>query len=45
VVTADSAAWLGFVTKQRSLTWAMLTRKIRLRGDAKLLSAFGCCFA
>ena len=43
-VTADSQAWLGFVRKERSLVWALLTRKIRLQGSPRLLLAFGKCF-
>ena len=43
-VTADSQAWLGFVRKERSLVWALLTRKIRLKGSPRLLVAFGKCF-
>jgi ferredoxin len=44
VVTADGAVWLGAVARERSMLWAIVTRKIRLRGSAKLLSAFGRCF-
>jgi len=43
-VTADSRAWLGFLRKERSLVWALLTRKIRLKGPPRLLLAFGKCF-
>ena len=43
-VTADSRAWLGFLRKERSLVWALLTRKIRLNGSPRLLLAFGRCF-
>jgi putative sterol carrier protein len=43
-VTADSAAWLGFVRKERGPAWALLTRKIRLEGPPRLLVAFGKCF-
>ena len=43
-VTADSRAWLGFVRKERSLLWALLLRKIRLKGSPRLLVAFGKCF-
>lgn len=43
-VTADSETWLGFVAKERSLVWALLRRKIRIKGSAKLLIAFGRCF-
>ena len=43
-VTADSDAWLGFLAKERNLIWAMLRRKIRVRGPLRLLAAFGKCF-
>ena len=43
-VTADSQTWLGFLRKERNLAWALLRRKIRLKGPPKLLLAFGKCF-
>jgi Fe-S-cluster-containing hydrogenase component 2 len=43
-VTADSETWLGFLSKERSLLWALLRRKIRIKGSPKLLVAFGKCF-
>lgn len=43
-VTADSATWLGFLAREKSLLWALLTRRIRLRGNPKWLLAFGRCF-
>jgi putative sterol carrier protein len=43
-VTADSETWLGFLAKERSLLWAFLRRKIRIKGSPKLLVAFGKCF-
>jgi NAD-dependent dihydropyrimidine dehydrogenase PreA subunit len=43
-VTADSDSWLGFLAKERSLIWAMLRGKIRVRGPLRLLAAFGRCF-
>jgi ferredoxin len=43
-VTADSETWLGVLAKERSLLWALLRRKIRVRGSPKLLVAFGKCF-
>ncbi len=43
-VTADSQTWLGFLAKEKSLLWALLRRKIRLRGSPRLLQAFGKCF-
>ena len=43
-VTADAKTWLGFLAKERSLIAALITRKIRLKGNPKLLLAFGKCF-
>ncbi len=43
-VTADSRTWLGFLAKERSLVWALLRRKVRLKGSPRLLLAFGRCF-
>ena len=44
LVTADSQTWLGFLAKERNLVWALLSRKIRLKGSPRLLLAFGKCF-
>ena len=43
-VTADSKTWLGFLAKDRNIAWALLRRKVRLRGSPKLLLAFRKCF-
>lgn len=43
-IVADTATWLGFLAKEKSLLWALLTRRIRLRGNPKWLLAFGRCF-
>jgi Fe-S-cluster-containing hydrogenase component 2 len=43
-LTADSETWLGFLAKERSLLWALLRRRIRIKGSPKLLVAFGKCF-
>ena len=43
-VTADAKTWLGFIAKERNLIVALLKRKIRLKGNPKLLLAFGKCF-
>jgi len=40
-VTADSRTWLGFLAKERSLVWALLRRRIRIKGSPRLLLAFG----
>lgn len=43
-VTADAATWVRFLRKETSLPGALLRGKIRLRGDPRLLIAFGKCF-
>jgi epoxyqueuosine reductase QueG len=43
-VTTDTATWLGFLAKEKSLPWALLSRRIKLRGNPKWLLAFGKCF-
>uniref|UniRef100_A0A832MIV9 4Fe-4S ferredoxin n=1 Tax=Eiseniibacteriota bacterium TaxID=2212470 RepID=A0A832MIV9_UNCEI len=43
-VTADGDTWLAFLSNRRSLLWALLRRRIRLKGSPRLLLAFGECF-
>lgn len=43
-VIADSHTWLGVLAKERSLVWALLRGKIRIKGSPRLLLAFGKCF-
>ncbi len=43
-VTADTGTWLGLLARERSLFWALLRRKIRIKGSPRLLIAFGKCF-
>jgi ferredoxin len=43
-VTADGDTWLGIVTGERSILWALLRRRVRVRGPLRLLRAFGRCF-
>ena len=43
-VTADAKTWLGFLAKEKNLIAALLRRKIRIKGNPKLLLAFGKCF-
>lgn len=43
-ILADSQSWLRFLRKETSLLWALVSFKIRLRGDPRLLVAFGRCF-
>ncbi len=44
IVTADSETWLRFLRKETSMPWALLRRRIRLKGSPRLLLAFGRCF-
>jgi ferredoxin len=43
-VQADCRTWLGVVAKEQSLVWALICRKVRIKGPPKLLLAFGKCF-
>ena len=43
-ITADSRTWLGYLAKERNLAWALITRKMRLKGSPRHLIAFGRCF-
>lgn len=43
-VTADAATWLGFLRKEKSIVWAIVRRKVRVKGKLSLLTAFGRCF-
>ena len=43
-VTADGTTWLGFLRKERSIVWAMIRGKVRVRGPISLLTKFGRCF-
>ena len=43
-VTADSRTWLRFLAKEGSLLLALVSRKARIKGNPKLLLAFGKCF-
>ncbi len=44
-IRADSRAWLAGLSSPHRLLWAVLTRKIRVRGQRSLLLAFRRCFA
>ncbi len=43
-IRADSKTWVGFVRKEKRLIWALLRRRIVLKGNPLLLVAFGRCF-
>src|SRR5262249_9171566 len=43
-VTADSKTWMGPLAQEKSLVWAIVTRRLRLKGSPRLLLRFGRCF-
>jgi ferredoxin len=43
-VTANSRTWLKFLAKEQPLMWALIRRKIRIKGSPRWLLAFGRCF-
>ena len=43
-VTADGKTWLGILAQEKSLVWAIVTRRLRLKGPPSLLTRFGKCF-
>jgi len=45
IVRADSKAWVRFLRKEIGVPRLLLTRKLRLRGNPRLLVAFGRCFS
>ena len=40
-ITADADSWLGFLWGEKSIFWALIRRKVRLKGPLRLLLAFG----
>lgn len=43
-IVADGASWVRFLRKEVGLLRLLCTRKLILRGDPRLLAAFGRCF-
>jgi NAD-dependent dihydropyrimidine dehydrogenase PreA subunit len=43
-IKATSHGWLRLLRKEASAGWLLLTLQIRLKGDPRLLAAFGRCF-
>ncbi|MHB8885432.1 MAG: SCP2 sterol-binding domain-containing protein [Methylovirgula sp.] len=43
-VTVDSDTWLRFLRKETNIVFALLRRRIKLKGSPRLLLAFGHCF-
>jgi Fe-S-cluster-containing hydrogenase component 2 len=44
IVKADSKTWIDFLRKERNIILAILTLKIRVKGDLRLLLKFAKCF-
>jgi ferredoxin-NADP reductase/Fe-S-cluster-containing hydrogenase component 2 len=44
-VTADARTWLGYLAQEKSLLLALVRRKIRIKGNPRLLQTFAKCFA
>lgn len=42
--TADTATWLSFLAKETNLLWALVTRRIKIKGSPGLIKAFAQCF-
>jgi len=43
-IGADTATWLGFLAKEKSLLWSLLTLQIRVYGNPLWMLKFGKCF-
>ena len=43
-VRADAATSLGFLRKETSIVWAIICRRVKVRGPLSLLTRFGQCF-
>lgn len=41
---ADSVTWVNFLARETNLLWAMITRKIKVKGSPRLMKAFARCF-
>jgi ferredoxin len=44
VVRAETKTWLEIVEQKRSPVWAVVTGRLKLEGDRKLLDKFAACF-
>lgn len=43
-VTADTRTWLDFLAKEKNLLWALVQRKVRIKGSPMLMKKFAECF-
>ncbi|MFQ5660669.1 MAG: SCP2 sterol-binding domain-containing protein [Gammaproteobacteria bacterium] len=44
LITADAEVWIKFLRKEINIVWALIRRKIRIKGNPGLLLDFGKCF-
>ncbi len=44
LIIADSKTWLSFLSKEKNIIWAMLQRKIKIKGNLLLMKRFAKCF-
>jgi epoxyqueuosine reductase QueG len=42
-VTVDGALWMKLVTEEQSMVWAILTRRVRLKGPLRVLKTLKTC--
>lgn len=43
-VTADAGTWLGFLSKEKNLFWAIISRRIKIKGSPVRMKEFARCF-
>ena len=43
-VTADAKTWLSFLAQETNIIWALVSRKVKLKGSPLLLMKFAKCF-
>ncbi len=43
-IIADAKTWLGFLAKEKNLIWALIQRKIKIKGSPTLMKCFAKCF-
>jgi ferredoxin len=45
VITVDSETWLDLLARPKRIIWAVVRRKLRMRGSLSLMQAFRRCFS
>jgi putative sterol carrier protein len=43
-IIADTKTWLSFLAKEKNLIWALIQRKIKIKGSPLLMKRFAKCF-